>query len=57
MVILVLSGSSTSSLCLFRGNSWTFPWSGMVLNVFLMVRDVTDLSDVRDVVMLDLTDV
>ena len=37
VVILVLFSCSISSMCLFRGNSRTFRWSGMVLNVFCMV--------------------
>lgn len=37
VVILVPSGSSTSSMSIFRDNSHTFRWSGMALNGFCMV--------------------
>ena len=32
VVVLVVSGSSTSLMCIFRAKSRTFRWSGMVLN-------------------------
>ena len=37
MVILVVSGSSTSSMFIFRGNSRIFRWPAVVLNGFGMV--------------------
>ena len=38
VVILVVSGSSTSSILIFRGNSRTFRSSGMLLNGVFMKK-------------------